>query len=94
MQLKMTTLLIKLQAALAPSPFILIMAIILTLLFPIVWITTTIRAIRKAKTNAQLVDWRTYIYSIVRGFIFGTMIVLAIIVTLYSLSSSVGFSIF
>ena len=57
----------------------------IAIIFPTVWITITLRLIRKAKKNEQTLNWKTYSFSVLKGFAFGilSLLIIAVIVFLF-----------
>ncbi len=77
----MPILLIILQAAIGLGMLLYGFAIILlVVVFPIIWLTTITRAIRKSKKNGYPLDWRAYAYAVMMGFYYGFLTILTIAV--------------
>ncbi len=73
----MTTLMIQLQAAIGLGITLNALAlVVLVVIFPLVWIVTTVQAISNRQKAGYSLDWKTYSYAIVRGFVFGLLTVL------------------
>jgi hypothetical protein len=50
--------------------------VIVLVLFPTVWITTTLRRIASTKKKVHSPDWRAYAFCVLEGFSFGILAVL------------------
>lgn len=77
---------IQLQAAMGLGILLYDFAIILfTGVFPLIWVLTAIRTIRKEKKNGYPIDWRTYAYAIMKGFLYGflTLLIIAVLIFMW-----------
>jgi hypothetical protein len=59
--------------------------ILLVVVLPIVWLVTTIRAIRKDKNNGNVLDWKSYANATMKGFSYGILTLLIIAIVLFLL---------
>jgi hypothetical protein len=75
----MNVLFIQLQAAMGLGILLAAFAIFcITVILPGIWVATTLFTFKKGKKNGEILDWKFYLYAIMKGFVYGFLTLLGI----------------